>query len=361
MTHAPLRLRRILSRWLVGACLALAAIGPASAQTSPPADPNSRSAVANSGTVGVVSGGIGGTYVRIAADLSSVLDDGDRLRVLPIVSKGSVQNIADILFLHGVDIGIVQSDALAYVQQQHMFPGVGQSIQYIAKLYEEEVHVLARSDIAKLDDLAGKVVNVDNTGSGSAMTASLLFGSLGLKPTLANDGQDVALEKLRRGEIAAMVFVVGKPALLFGRVDAGSGLHFLPIPLVPALAESYLPSRLDHAQYPALIAEGAPVDTVAVGAVMAVFAWQPGSDRYRKVARFTDAFFGKFQQFLQPPRHPKWREVNLAAQVPGWKRFPAAQEWLQRQAGAAASSSPAGSAVQARAAGACTATSVPAC
>jgi hypothetical protein len=65
---------------------------------------------------------------------------------------------------------------------------------------------------------------------------------------------------------------------------------------------------------------------------MAVFAWQPGTERYNKVARFVDAFFGKFQKFLQPPRHPKWKDVNLAAQVPGWTRFGPAQDWLQRQA-----------------------------
>jgi hypothetical protein len=62
--------------------------------------------------------------------------------------------------------------------------------------------------------------------------------------------------------------------------------------------------------------------------VMAVFAWPPHTERYNKVARFVDAFFSKFDQFLAPPRHPKWREVNLAAQVPGWTRFQAAQDWL---------------------------------
>lgn len=343
MNRTNTHLLRVLRAGLVGLCLGWIGLGHALAQS----DPVGRTAAANAGTVGVVSGGIDGTYVRIAADLASVLDDGDRLRVLPVIGRGSVQNIADILFLRGIDIGIVQSDALAYVQQQHMFPGVDQSIQYIAKLYEEEVHVLARADITKLDDLAGKPVNVDGAASGSAMTASLLFGSLGLKPTMTNFDQEAALEKLKRGDIAAMVYVVGKPARLFTQLTAANGLHFLPIPLVPALAETYLPSRLDHSQYPVLVPEGPPVETVAVGAVMAVFAWQPGSERYRKVARFTDAFFSKFQQFLQPPRHPKWREVNLAATVPGWKRFPPAQDWLQRAAAGAAAANPGGT-VQAR-------------
>jgi hypothetical protein len=63
----------------------------------------------------------------------------------------------------------------------------------------------------------------------------------------------------------------------------------------------------------------------------AVFAWPPRHERYKKVARFVDAFFGRYQLFMQPPRHPKWRDVNLAAQVPGWTRFTPAQEWLMRQ------------------------------
>jgi TRAP-type uncharacterized transport system substrate-binding protein len=326
MTHA--RLHRILICVLAGGSFVLAAIGPTAAQT----DPNPRLVQANAGTVGVISGEIDGTYVRIAADLAAVLDDGDRLRVLPILGRGSVQNIADILYLRGVDIGIVQSDVLAYAQQQRLFPGLEQSIQYITELYQEEVHVLARRDITRLDDLTGQVVNIGGSGSGSAITGTLLFGSLNLRPKFSSDDQDLALEKLKRGEIAAMLVVDGKPARLFTRIDPGTGLHFLPIPLSPVLAETYLPSQLEHAQYPNLIDQDTPVETVAVGAVMAAFAWPTDTDRYRKVARLVDAFFTNFQKFLQPPRHPKWREVNLAAQIPGWRRFPAAQEWLNRQA-----------------------------
>ena len=53
----------------------------------------------NANTVTVMTGTIGGTYVQFGADLSSVLDEGDQIRVLPIVGRGSVQSIADILFL----------------------------------------------------------------------------------------------------------------------------------------------------------------------------------------------------------------------------------------------------------------------
>ncbi len=321
--------------FLLGAALLLATGGPAAAQggfrfrTAAAAPDASQVEAANAGVVGVISGGVDGTYVRIAADLASVLDS-DRLRVLPVIGEGSVQNVADILYLHGIDIGIVQSDVLAYIDQQKLYPNVHQLVGYIAKLYEEEVHVLARKDIAGISDLAHQKVNVDVQGSGTAMTASVLFGSLGVPAEMTNDDQEVALEKLQRGEIAAIVYVVGKPARLFAPLPAASGLHFLPIPISQQLLDTYFPAQLQHADYPALIPDGAPVDTVAVGAVMAVYNWAPGTARYAKVARFVDAFFSKFQQFRQPPRHPKWKDVNLAAQLPGWTRFPPAQEWLQR-------------------------------
>ena len=64
---------------------------------------------------------------------------------------------------------------------------------------------------------------------------------------------------------------------------------------------------------------------------MAVFAWQQGNERYAKVSRFIDAFFTKFPELLKPPRHPKWKDVNLAAKVPGWTRFGPAQDALARQ------------------------------
>ncbi len=308
-------------RSLLLTALAGLAAGPAQAQQDVVQRLNRRVAEANAGTVGIIAGGVDGTYIRIAADLSAVLDDGNARRVIAILGKGSLQNIQDIILLRGVDIGIVQSDALAYARRQQLVPGADNLIQYIAKLYDEEIHILAAPGIGRLEDLAGQVVNVDVPGSGTAMTASLIFDTLGLNVRTANDVQDLALTKLRRGEIAALVYVAGKPARLFSGLPADSGLHFLPIPATPALMETYLPATLAAADYSTLIAPGAEVETIAVGAVMAVYAWQPGSERHRKVSRFVEALHERFEEFLRPPRHPKWREVNLAARVPGWVRF----------------------------------------
>lgn len=312
---------RLPRRTLLTSALATLAAGPAAAQTNWVERLSTLTAQANQGTVGIMAGGVDGTYIRIAADLMNVLDEGDRMRVVAMLGRGSVQNLRDIVLLRGIDIGIVQSDVLAFARREQMLPGIDRLVQYITKLYDEEIHLLAREDVRSVQELAGKTVNVDWRGSGTAMTASLVFEALGLNVQFAHDPQDLALTKLRNGEIGASVYVAGKPARLYAGIPPGSGLRFVPIPATPALLETYLPSSLSSADYPNLVPAGSEVETIAVGAVMAVYAWQPGTERYRKVARFVHAFTRRFDEFLRPPRHPKWREVNLAAQVPGWTRF----------------------------------------
>src|SRR5262249_59014334 len=49
-----------------------------------------------------------------------------------------------------------------------------------------------------------------------------------------------------------------------------------------------------------------------------------------------------------PSRHPKWREVNLSAEMPGWTRFKPAAEWLaSHRTGAVATAAPGGAVDQA--------------
>ena len=283
----------------------------------------------NRGTVGIISGGINGTYIRIASDLASVLDDGNQLRVLPLIGKGSVQNIRDILYLRGIDIGIVQSDVLAFLKQQRPHAKIEDRIHYITKLYNEELHVLVGPGVKSVDDLRGKKVNFGNKGSGTYMTSSIVFQRMGVKVEPTSFDQALAVEKIRSGEIAALVYVVGKPARLFSEADV-KGLKLLALPQTPELLEVYLPSRFTSADYPALVPQGQEVRTLAVGAVMAVYNWTPDGERYAKVSRFVDTFFTNFNNFQQAPRHPKWREVNLNTEVPGWNRFKAASDWLEK-------------------------------
>ncbi|HUC09673.1 MAG TPA: TAXI family TRAP transporter solute-binding subunit [Stellaceae bacterium] len=287
---------------------------------------------ANRGVVELETGRGSGISVGVAEDLANVLDDGATRRVLPVVGKGGLGNITDLELLHGIDLAILQDDVMNYARQQNLFPGIEYRMTYIAKLYNEEFHLLARDDIKTIADLANRKVNVDLRGGGTGITASRLFGLLNIPIVTTNDDSGVALDKLRRGEIAALAIVTGRPAPIFQGLIGENHLHFLAIPLNPAVTAAYMPARLTAEDYPALIPYNHPVDTVAVGAVLVVANLQPQSDRYRNVVNFVDAFFTNFQSLLMPGHNPKWHEVNIAAELPGWRRFPPAADWLQRNA-----------------------------
>jgi hypothetical protein len=122
----------------------------------------------------------------------------------------------------------------------------------------------------------------------------------------------------------------GKPSASALKLKASDGFRMLSVPFSRPLQNDYLPTTIAHEDYPDLIAPGRTVDTIAVGTVLIAYNWPPGTDRYRRIAKFIDAFFPRLAEFQKPPRHPKWREVNLSAAVPSWERFPAAEEWLER-------------------------------
>src|SRR5690349_14276244 len=157
----------------------------------------------NANTVTLMSGTIGGTYVQFGADLASVLDNGDEFRVLPIVGRGSVQSVADILFLKGVDLGIVRSDTLDYLEKKGFATNIKAQFTYITKLYNEEVHVVAPKSVHNLADLEGKKVSIDLPNGGTFITAIAIFERLGIHPDFAYIEQRIAYDKLSRGELDA--------------------------------------------------------------------------------------------------------------------------------------------------------------
>ena len=286
--------------------------------------------VANRGVVELETAGSAGISVRIAEDLASVVNDGATRRLVPVVGTGSLGNLIDLKLLRGIDMAILQTDVLDYAREHKLFPGIEASVTYVTKLYNEEFHLLARAEIKNAADLVNQKVNVDLRDSGTAITASRVFGLLKLPVTLTNDAPELALAKLRNGEIAALAFVAGKPVPLFHDLTGDDGLHLLALPFNSAIASAYLPTRLTSADYPGLVPTGRSVDTIAVGAVLVVANLQQAAERDRNVANFVDAFFAGFQALLEPGHHAKWQDVNLAAELPGWRRYPPAEQWLQR-------------------------------
>jgi TRAP transporter TAXI family solute receptor len=288
----------------------------------------------NANTVTLMTGTIGGTYVQIGADLESVLDDGQNLRVLSIVGRGSVQSVADILFLKGVDLGIVRSDTLDYLARKG-YPNIKKQFNYVSKLYNEEMHVIALKSIRNLMELDGKRVAIDLPNGGTFMTAITVCERLGIHPNFVYVEQRLAYDQLLKGDLDAVIAVQGKPSKATAALKSAN-LHLVPVEYADSLQADYLPARLSAEDYPNLLDKDEVIDTIAVPAVLAVYNWAPNSDRYRKLAHFVDVFFSKIDELQQPPFHPKWKEVSPSATIAGWVRFQPAQDWLDRHTNAIA-------------------------
>jgi TRAP transporter TAXI family solute receptor len=284
----------------------------------------------NANTITLITGTIGGTYVQIGADLASVLDDGNKLRVLPIVGRGSVQSVADILFLQGVDIGIVRADTLDYLERKGFAKDIKKQFTYVTKLYNEEMQVIAPKSVQSLRDLEGKRVSVDLPNGSTFVTVLTVAERLGLKANWLYIEQRIAMEKLKAGELDAVIVVGGKPYKSVSTFTNDGRFHLVRVDYEKPLQGDYLPATLTAKDYPNLIAEGERVDTIAVPALLAAYNWAPNTDRYRKLTNFVDAFFTKFPTLQHPPFHPKWKETSLAAPLAGWQRLPYAQQWLDQ-------------------------------
>jgi len=284
----------------------------------------------NANTIAIVSGNINAAWLTLAYDLSAVLDDGNDFRVLPVIGKGGAQNVRDVRYLKGIDLGITVTSVLGKFRRSGELGDISDKIDYITKLSDDEMHVLVRADsgITSLNQLNGKKVNFSDMGSATEVSAGDVFERLGIKPIEVNMGQADAYEKMKSGEIAATIQFGAKPAPAIAKLKSGDGIRLLPVPYDQRLQQDYLPATLTSKDYPGIIGNGQSVDTIAYGAVMICYNWPKGSDRYQRIANFVDRFFAHFAEFQKPPRHPTWREVNLAADLPGWKRFPEAQAWL---------------------------------
>src|ERR1700757_2975788 len=290
----------------------------------------------NANTVTLMTGAFGSTYGQMGADLASALDNGFDFRVLPVTGRGSVQAVADILLLKGVDAGIVRKDTLSYLEQKGFADNIRNQFVYVTKMFNEEMHVLAPRSIAAMKDLDGKTVAVDLPDSSTFVTSINVFERLGIRPHLLYIEPRTALDMLRNGEIDAIVAVEGKPVQWLTQVN-DPNLHLVPVEYDKSLRDEYLPAQLLPEDYPGLISGSAPVGTIAAEAVLAAYNWQPGSDRYRRLALLVDSLFSHMAQLQQPPFHPKWQELAPLAPVAGWTRFRAAQEWIDRNAPVASS------------------------
>lgn len=314
---------------LASACLILLTVlstGPASAQNQSEAAIRER---ANTGKVTLITGGVDGvsnTYQQLAGDLASVLDVKSELRVLPVIGYGSLQNIEDLLFLKGIDVGMVHSDVMRHMEQRGILPGARNRLKYITKLYDEQLHILANTKYTDVRQLDGKTVIVGRPGTGNEMSALTLIRDLRLKAKIIHVEFKEGVEQVRDGRAAAMVVVTRKPSSKLREIKPNSGLHFLPVPMTKAVLRAYLPDPLTAEHYPNLVPPGKSIQTARFDAILAVYNWQDKTARYANVTRFIRAFMGKLDQLSQASRKDVWQKLDFTGEVKGWQQYePAAK------------------------------------
>jgi TRAP-type uncharacterized transport system substrate-binding protein len=316
---------------------ALIGIDPIIAQTIPKMLQGGDSEVTlkdrkNAWIVGLVGGVFEGSFMRFAEDIRKAVDDGDDMRVLPIVSRGTAANLEDLLYLRGVDVAVTQVDIFEYFRTQGKIANLDQRIQYLLRFPVAEVHLITRNDITSIEQLRGKRVQFVDTGGPSSITGILMFQRFGVEVELVSGPITGGFDQLRKGEYDALLRVVQKPLPVLNSpaIPPNSGLHIISIPYSKKFADLYAVAEFTNADYPNLVAPGERIDTIGVPSVLAVYNWPKNTDRYRKVERFTQRLFANFDKLQNPPYHPKWKDVNVAATVPGWTRFSVAETELQQ-------------------------------
>ncbi len=290
-------------------------------------DKNGRQKI-NEWTIGIAGGRTEGAPLRLTAELARAFDDGDNMRVLPIVTRGPFDNMADLMLLKGVDAAIVNGDTLEHFLKVEKVPRLLERVNYVANLFPSEVHVFVRPEINSLKDLEGKVVNFNSRGTAAAYTGPLIFKKLGINVKEAFDPHPTAMRDMRGSDkYAATFWVTTKPIEPLAKADFPEGFKLIAVPYTKELEELYLPATLANADYPKLIPPGQKVETVSVPTVLAVFNWQ-SQERSKRMSRFVDYLVDRLPQLQKPPYDAAWKNVNLAAPVPGWKRYPPMQKKL---------------------------------
>lgn len=294
----------------------------------------------NQHMVTVIAGEISSADARMAADMSNVLDN-DRgaqpLRIVPLLGRGGVQNIMDLLFLKGVDMTIISQGQLGYLELQdpEFFQDIRKNIKYITKLYNSELQILAHRRVRNVRNLQGKKVALGKKLGATDLDARYVFSQLGIDVEVVNVDFAAGVELLENNEVEAVVAFGGAPIDDFNNIREPSRYQLLPI--VPQsvgldayfkITNEYLPIKLTPEQYPNLIAPNESVSTISSSVVLAVYNWSSDHKRYKKLQNFVNVFFEKLYRFEDHSRHPKWQGISLDAKVPGWAQFGPAQEWL---------------------------------
>jgi uncharacterized protein len=278
--------------------------------------------------LGLITGGERGTYYQFGLDVQKLLErnaaSSMTLNVYP--SKGSVDNIYAVYQRPATQMGIVQSDVLAFVfriQSDPVLKRIARKVKLVFPLYNEEIHILGKKGITDFDDLAGRRVAIGREGSGTYLTARILLKMADIAPReMVLIDTDEALAELKAGRIDAMFYVAGYPVKLFSeQVAESDGLALVPV-LNKTVLEFY-----ELSQIPANTYNWQPnaVQTAAIKAVLVSFDFRRADCEY--IGRFAQTI-SKNMDWLITNGHPKWKSVDLEYPLRGWEQYDCVRKYL---------------------------------
>ena len=279
----------------------------------------------------ILGGYPGTTYFNLVHDMAAVLAGNDDLRLIAVDAPGGIESLRALLLLRGVDLALVPENVLDYADAMAALgPGLRERLTYVTRLYGEEVHILVGPGAYSIENLSGKKIAVPPEDGNAEFTVRDLLRRLRIDAEVVKVAAADAIDDVRSGALAALVLVGGKPLRFVAALPKDGSLRLLALPATQTLGDGYSPSSLRADDYPALIPDEQTIETVSVGTVLVANNTAKSEESNGRVARFVPAFFGALPELASPRRHPKWGEVNLAATLGKWSRFPAAKDWLDK-------------------------------
>jgi len=281
------------------------------------------------------------------SELADVIADRESIRWVTILGRNDIVNIADLLFLQGADSTLIRADAIEFVKRQNQFPGITRVINTLARIGQQKIIVLTRSNITNIEQLKGKTIASDIKGSSAFVSASVLLQTLGIDNVTHLDlPTNKAVDEFRNGDADVLVYLQSMhpeksptnaksshPVESIGKDDQ---FNVLSIPLDTRLANVYSPATLTKDDLPKLLEQNQEVPTAAVQVILAAYRWNPRQPRYTMGARFAESFMESAQTLKKGPNALQWADLDFSFAVPGIPQINTVRSILARQKAALA-------------------------
>lgn len=297
----------------------------------------------------MVTGGEGGTYYPFGKNIAKYSKQKG-VKIIVRKTKGTFENIDKMISNDKLaSLGIVQSDIMSRLlnSNDESHRNMAKKLKMIYPLYNEEVHVLALKKIEKLSDLDNKHVYIGSDGSGTNLTATVIFELLNIKPII-NEHPDIIKEQgddegilslLVSRKIDAIFYVAGQPTKLLSKTlqkltVMGNGIldniHFLPINNRKLLKETaYVESSINHSKYDYLT-KGEKIPTIAVKAMLVAYDFSSlGKGAAESTTKYYKTRCNQIYKIAQAIKqnlpnlkrlgHDKWKTVKLEENIGMWE------------------------------------------